>query len=59
MAYTWSGNKSTVKHAKHSWFIVRGTIGQDQFSLDIVVDVWLVGLGVSDKLHVLILRIIF
>jgi len=40
VAYVRSGNERSVKHLKHSWFIVRGTVGQ-QFDLSFVSDMWL------------------
>ena len=41
VAHLRSGNERSVKHMKHSWFIARGTVGQPQFSLDFVADIWL------------------
>lgn len=40
VAYVRSGNERSVKHLKHSWFIVRGTVGQ-QFDLSFISDMWL------------------
>ena len=39
VAYTRSGNERSVKHVKHSWLLARGTIGQLQFSLELLADI--------------------
>ena len=41
VAYTRSENERSVKHVKHSWLLARGTIGQPQFSVDLLADIWL------------------